>query len=115
MAFVANDYGIAAYDLVLEPKPHLKLMWTDGRGSSSPVIAGGLLYSYDIITGGLGVYDPEPATGTSEPNEPLLSLTIPPGHWSSPVIADGHIALGAGNANDHATTGSFYMWSLPGT
>ena len=111
--FVANDYGIAAYELVLTPTPSLKLMWTDGRGCSSPVIAGGLLYAYDIITGGLGVYNPDPSTGTSVPNEPILSLTIPPGHWNSPVIADGHIALGAGNANDHETTGSFYTWALP--
>lgn len=111
--FVANDFGISGYELVVKPKPHLKLMWNDGRGCSSPVMADGLLYAYDIITGGLGVYNPDPSTGTEEPNEPLLSLTIPPGHWSSPVIADGHIALGAGNANVHATTGGFYLWSLP--
>ncbi len=111
--FVANDFGIAAYALVLRPKPHLVLKWTDGRGCSSPVLAGGLLYGYDIITGGLGVYNPDPPQGTEQPNEPLLSLTIPPGHWSSPVIVDGHIGLGAGNANAHQTTGSFYMWTLP--
>ena len=111
--FVANDFGIAGYALVLKPKPHLVLQWTDGRGCSSPVLAGGLLYGYDIITGGLGIYNPDPPQGTAEPNEPLLSLTIPPGHWSSPVVADGHIALGAGNANANETTGTFYMWTLP--
>jgi hypothetical protein len=29
------------------------------------------------------------------------------------VIADGRIALGDGDANDHATTGQFTIWRLP--
>jgi len=111
--FVANDFGIAGYALVLAPKPHLVLEWSDGRGCSSPVLAGGLLYGYDIVTGGLGVYNPDPPQGLAQPNEPILSLTIPPGHWSSPVVADGHIGLGAGDANAHQTSGAFYLWTLP--
>jgi PQQ-like domain len=111
--FVTNDYGVFAYALVLQPTPHLTLMWSDGRGSSSPVIAGGLLYAYDIITGGLGVYDLDPATGNTVPNEPLYSLTIPPGHRNTPVVVDGRIALGSGDSNDHATTGSLFLWNLP--
>jgi hypothetical protein len=26
-------------------------------------------------------------------------------HWQSPIIANGHVAMPEGNANDHATTG----------
>lgn len=111
--FVANDFGIEAFELALTPKPHLVLQWTDSRAGSSPVLAGGLLYAYNVDEGGLSVYNPDPPTGTELPNEPLLTLSIPRGHWNSPVIADGRIALGAGNANDHATTGSFFIWSLP--
>ena len=111
--FVANDYGIEGLQLVQEPTPHLQLMWSDGRDGSSPVIAGSLLYAYNVDDGGLSIYDPDPPTGTAEPNEPLLTLNIPRGHWNSPVIADGQIALGDGDANDHATTGSLYIWRLP--
>ncbi len=111
--FVASDFGIEAFELALTPKPHLVLRWTDGRAGSSPVIAGGLLYAYNVDEGGLSVYDPDPPTGTEAPNEPLLTLSIPRGHWNSPVIADGRIALGYGDANDHATTGKLVIWRLP--
>lgn len=72
----------------------------------------GLLYAYNVDEGGLSIYNPDPPTGTSEPNEPLLTLSSQRGHWNSPVIADGRIALGDGNANQHATTGAFTIWSL---
>jgi hypothetical protein len=111
--FVANDFGIEGLELELRPHPHLRLMWSDGRPGSSPVIAGGLLYAYNVDEGGLSIYDPTPETGTSLPNEPLITLSIPRGHWNSPVVADGRIALGDGNANSHATAGDLYIWSLP--
>ena len=111
--FVANDFGIEGLSLALRPHPHLRLMWSDGRPGSSPVIAGGLLYAYNVDEGGLSIYDPVPETGTRLPNEPLLTLSIPRGHWNSPVVADGRIALGDGNANSHLTSGDFYIWSLP--
>jgi len=111
--FVANDFGIEAFELELKPTPHLTLMWADGRAGSSPVVAGGLLYAYNVDEGGLSIYNPDPPAGTELPNEPLLTLNIPRGHWNSPVIADGRIALGDGNANDHLTTGQLYIWSIP--
>jgi hypothetical protein len=110
--FVANDFGIEAFELALKPKPHLVLMWSDGRAGSSPILAGGLLYVYNVDEGGLSIYNPDPPTGTLQPNEPLLTLSIPRGHWNSPVIADGRIALGDGDANQHTTTGAFYIWSV---
>ena len=84
-----------------------------GARARAPCSAGGLLYSYDVSEGGLGIYNPDPPTGTTMPNEPLLSLEIPRGHWNSPVVADGRIALGYGDANEHLTTGALYIWSLP--
>ena len=110
--FVANDFGIEAFELALTPKPHLVLQWTDGRAGSSPVIAGGLLYAYNVDEGGLSIYNPDPSTGTELPNEPLLTLSTPRGHWNSPVIADGRIALGDGDANDHGTSGELTIWRL---
>jgi hypothetical protein len=68
---------------------------------------------YNVDQGGLSICDPDPSTGTNEPNEPLLTLSIPRGHWDSPVIADGCIALADGDANQHRTTGELVVWSVP--
>ena len=37
----------------------------------------------------------------------IIGLTLPSGgvHWQSPIVADGRVAIGEGNANDHATSG----------
>jgi outer membrane protein assembly factor BamB len=72
-----------------------------------PVLAGGLLYAYDGNQGGVRVYNPE--TG-----EQVGSLSTGTGHWSSPVVIDGRIALGEGNANDRPSSGVLDIWSLPG-
>jgi PQQ-like domain len=71
--------------------------WSTGAQSTSPVVAGGLLYAYDPA-GRLRVY--RPTTGR-------LVATLPAGsgHWNTPIVTDGRIALPEGNANDHATTG----------
>ena len=60
--------------------------------------AGGLLYVYDPGGGGLRVY--RPASGA-------LVATLPAGagHWNSPIVADGRIALPEGSANDRVTAG----------
>jgi len=33
------------------------------------------------------------------------------GHWNSPIVVDGRIALGEGNANDHDKSGVLDIWS----
>jgi hypothetical protein len=100
--FVASAGGTAAYALRgrrLHPR------WGNGTHGSSPVIAGGLLWVYDIDGGGLNVY--QPSTGRR-----LATLDAGGGHWNSPVIAGGHVALPEGNANDHATSGTLNLYSI---
>ena len=84
----------------------LTAMWNHATGGTSPVIAGGLLYVYNA-GGGLHVYDPTSGTQIAE-------LTCGGGHWNSPIVADGRIALPQGNANQHSATGVLDIWSAPG-
>ena len=72
---------------------------------NKPVVAGGLLYVYNP-SGGLHIYDP--ASGT-----PIANLSCGGGHWNSPMVADGRIALPEGNANAHSSTGVLDIWSIP--
>jgi outer membrane protein assembly factor BamB len=97
--FVANDDGTAEYVL---RGGRLHRAWKRGTAGTSPVVAGGLLYVYDP-NGGLKVLRPK--TGS-------LVATLPAGggHWNSPIVTDGRIALPEGNANDHRTTGVLDIW-----
>ena len=70
-----------------------------------PVIAGGLLYVYDP-GGGLHVY--VPTTGKE-----VAKLEAGPGHWNSPIVVDGRIALPEGNANQRSQTGVLDIWRMP--
>ena len=79
--------------------------WSNGSRGTSPVVAGGLLFVYDP-GGTLRVYDP--GTGNS-----LATLTCGSGHWNSPIVADGRIALPEGNANSHSSSGVLDIWRLP--
>ena len=72
--------------------------WSNGTGATSPVVAGGLLYAFDPGGGVLHVYAPK--TGKL-----VATLAAGAGHWNSPIVVDGRIALPEGNANDHATSG----------
>jgi hypothetical protein len=66
------------------------------------VIAGGLLYVYDP-GGGLRVY--VPTTGKE-----VATLECGRGHWNSPIVVDGRIALPEGNANQHRDSGVLDIW-----
>jgi outer membrane protein assembly factor BamB len=81
-------------------------VWRNGHGGTSPVLAGGLLWVYDPSGAGLRVY--RPASGR-------LVATLPAGagHWNSPIVTDGRVALPEGDANDHATGGILDIWRLP--
>jgi len=79
-------------------------MWRNSNGGTSPVVAGGLLYVYSP-KGGLHVYDP--ANGSQ-----IAELKCGNGHWNSPIVVDGKIALPEGNANQSASTGLLDIWSL---
>jgi hypothetical protein len=92
--FVADGDGTAAYVL---RGGRLHVAWSRSRAGTSPVVAGGLLYVYDP-GGGLNVFRPK--TGSL-----VATLPVGGGHWNSPIVADGRIALPEGNANDHRTSG----------
>ena len=84
----------------------LQNAWGNHTSGTSPVVAGGLLYVYDLSGSGLHVYRPE--TGRE-----IARLDAGRGHWNSPIVVDGMIALPEGNANDHATTGTLNIYRLP--
>jgi hypothetical protein len=99
--FVSDFSATAAY--VLKGR-RLRSAWRVSSPGTSPVVAGGLLYVYDP-GGRLDVY--LPTTGKR-----LASLDAGGGHWSSPIVTDGRIALPVGNANDHATSGELDIWRV---
>jgi len=101
--FFADGAGTSAY---LLRGGRLVIGWQNGTAGTSPVVGGGLLYVYDPSGGGLSVY--LPVSGT-------LVTTLPAGagHWSSPIVTDGRIALPEGDANDHVTTGILNIYRLP--
>jgi len=100
--FAADNGGTAAWTFAAG---RLHQTWHNGNGGTSPVVAGGLLYVYDL-GGSLRVYVPE--TG-----QQVATLNAGSGHWNSPIVVDGRIALPEGNANQHRTTGVFDIWRLP--
>ena len=48
-----------------------------------------------------------PTTGTR-----LTSLPAGSGHWNSPIVTDGRIALPDGDANNHRETGALDIYRL---
>jgi hypothetical protein len=103
--FIADGGGTAAWAV---SSGQLALTWQNGNSGTSPVVAGGLLFVYDPTGGGLRVY--QPATGAV-----VATLACGSGHWNSPIVADGRIALPEESANNHATTGVLDIWRLPGS
>lgn len=99
--FVADRAGTAAYSL---QGGVLHRQWQNDRAGTSPVVADGMAFVYDP-RGGLYVYDA--ASGRQ-----LARLDSGDGHWNSPIVVDGRIALPEGNANDHATHGVLDIWRL---
>ncbi|HEY8062424.1 MAG TPA: PQQ-binding-like beta-propeller repeat protein [Gemmatimonadales bacterium] len=98
----AADNGATAARTVTSGR--LRTEWHVAVGGTSPVIADGMLFAYDP-GGGLHVY--EATTG-----RPITTLECGGGHWNSPIVVDGRIALPEGNANAHRTTGVFDIWRL---
>jgi PQQ-like domain len=79
-------------------------VWRVDHAGTSPVIAGGLLWVYDP-GGGLRVY--RPASGAL-----VATLGAGSGHWNSPIVTDGLVALPEGDANDHSTSGVLDIWRV---
>ena len=102
--FVADGAGTAAYRVRgAGTATRLVPVWSNPSAGTSPVVAGGLLYVYDP-GGALNVYDPASGRG-------LASLPAGTGHWSSPIVAAGVVALPVGDANDHSTTGAIDLYT----
>ena len=100
--FAADSKGTAAWTL---ENGKLVQKWKNDNGGTSPLVAGGLLFVYNP-PGGLRVYDS--AKGTL-----VTTLACGSGHWNSPIVVDGKIALPEGNANQHLSTGVLDIWTLP--
>jgi hypothetical protein len=103
LVFTADEGGTVAYELRGQPR-RLQVVWDNGTAGSSPVLAGGLLYVYDVVDGGLNVY--RPLSGGR-----VATLLAGPGHWNSPIVVDGRIALAEGDANNHDVSGVLDIWS----
>ncbi len=82
----------------------LQPRWHSDFGGTSPVIVDGLAF----------VYDPRGALRVYEAWDGRLLATLPcgAGHWNSPIVAEGRVALCEGNANLHATRGILDIWRL---
>ena len=99
--FVSTFSATRAYTL---RGGRLRIAWRRGEAGTSPVVAGGLLYVYDP-DGGLHVLRPK--TGAL-----VRALPAGRGHWNSPIVTDGRIALPEGDANDHRTSGVLNIYRL---
>jgi hypothetical protein len=99
--FVADENGTGAYVL---RGGRLFQAWTNGKGGTSPVMAGGLLYVYDPSSGGVYIYRPASS-------QPIAKLAGSAGHWNSPIVVDGHVVEPEGNGNDHERTGTLEIFS----
>ncbi len=99
----ADNGGTTAYEF-RGRRPRLHVLWRNGTAGSSPVLAGGLLYVFDTQSGGINVYRPRSGRRVG-------TLASGSGHWNSPIVVDGRIALGEGNANDHDKSGVLDIWS----
>ena len=100
--FAADGGGTAAWTT---GNGSLTQMWSHPTAGTSPVVAGGLLYVYNP-NGGLHIY--EAKSGTE-----VANLACGGGHWNSPIVADGRIALPEGSANQHAGAGVLDIWTAP--
>ena len=99
-AFVADDGATAAYRLV---GGRLRRVWLRPTGGTSPVLAGRLLYVFDPDRGELNVY-------RARSGQLVVALPAGRGHWNSPIVAGGAIALPVGDANDHNVTGTLELY-----
>ena len=99
--FVADTDGTGAY---LLSGGRLRLAWEVTTDGTSPVVAGGLLYVYDPVAGGVNVYDPSSG-------HKLATVPSGPGHWNSPIAVDGHLIEPEGNANDHLQRGTLNIYT----
>jgi hypothetical protein len=100
--FVADSAGTTGYSV---RGGRLHPAWSDGTPGTSPVIAGGLLYVYDMQHGVLNVRNP--FTGRVD-----MALQAGPGHWQSPIVVGGRIILADGNYMSPGAA-NIFIYHLP--
>jgi outer membrane protein assembly factor BamB len=97
--FVADNGATQAWVLDADT---LRAVWRNDHPGTSPVVANGMVFVYDP-SGALRIYDAP--TGRE-----LAALRCGTGHWNSPIVADGRIALPEGSANSHRESGVLNIW-----
>jgi hypothetical protein len=102
--YMADGGGTTAY-IVRHRRLHV--VWSNSTHGTTPIVAGGLLWVYDMDNGGLNVYGPH--TGAL-----IATLPAGAGHWNSPIVVDSYVILPEGDANNHLTSGVLDIWSLAG-
>jgi outer membrane protein assembly factor BamB len=103
--YVTDNSGTAAYWVTGTER--LRVAWQSSQAGTSPVIAGGLLYVYNLDQGVLNVFNPRSG-------HLYRSLPAASGHWNSPIVVGGRIILPVGDDNDHLTKGELFIFHLPG-
>lgn len=104
LVFYATSTGTFAYSL---RSRRLELTWSNDSAGTSPVLAMGLLWVYDHLEGALNVY--RPLSGKR-----VARLPAGPGHWNSPIVAGGRVALPEGDANSHQRSGVLNLFEPAG-
>jgi hypothetical protein len=103
LLFAADNGGTAAWNF---KDGKLSQVWKNTTGGTTPVEAGGLLYVYNP-RGGLNVYD-------AESGHQITTLECGGGHWNSPIVVDGKIALPEGGSRGQSTGDHVLnIWTLP--
>jgi outer membrane protein assembly factor BamB len=87
--FVANGSGLSGLKLGLNGSniPMLSPVWQKTNGTTSPVVANGVLYSISSCSGGTCIVARNPTTGDAL----WTSEHIASPHWQSPIVVDGTI------------------------
>ncbi len=101
LVLVSDSQGTGAYGL---GGGRLRALWHNASAGTSPVVAGGLLFVYDPNRGGVRVY-------TAASGHPLAVLPCGPGHWNSPIVANGQLVVPEGDANAHSARGTLNIFS----
>ena len=99
--YVADYFGTAAWTF---DGGKLHRQWHNAHPGTSPVVADGLVFVYDP-DGWLRVYK-------VKSGDEIGKLACGKGHWNSPIVVDGLIALPQGNGNAHRTTGVLNIWRV---
>lgn len=100
--FIGDENATAAYAL---RNGKLTLLWQSQTPGTSPVLAGGLLYVYEPVAGGIEVYRPRSS-------HPIAKLPGSSGHWNSPIVVDGHVIEPEGDANAQELSGTLDIFSV---